>query len=305
MLQELSVRTLSPLVIVTAAVVLIALERRFPYDRGQRLFRKGWFNDVFLYTLLQSYVLSLVIFGFVGWLDGRAAGRLHVLSSLPLGAQVLFFLVTHDLYIYCFHRLQHRFPVLWRIHEAHHSVENVDWLSGSRSHALGILVNQTIEFAPIVLLGAPPEMVQIKGMLDAVWGMYIHSNVDVRSGWLRYVFNGPEMHRWHHSIEYTGYGFNYGTKLAIWDWMFGTAYLPLRKPPGYGVDDTAFPEAVPQAAELTASSPVRASYLPRSLDGAVQLVVVEVKNYVAQSLFAFRSFSAGASKSAPSPVAGE
>jgi sterol desaturase/sphingolipid hydroxylase (fatty acid hydroxylase superfamily) len=139
----------------------------------------------------------------------------HVLKDWPRWAQILLFLVTHDFYIYCFHRMQHRFPVLWRLHEAHHSVENVDWLAGSRSHALEILINQTIEFAPIVLLGAPPEMAPIKATLDAIWGMYIHSNINVREGALQYVINGPEAHRWHHSVAFTGYGFNYSTKLAI------------------------------------------------------------------------------------------
>lgn len=235
-------KILSPVIITLSAWIYIGLERLFPYDKGQKLFRKGWFNDFFLYTLVQSYLLGLVIFGLIGWLDKKAAGRLHLLSSWPLWAQILFFFVVHDFYIYWFHRLQHTSKILWRTHEAHHSVENVDWLAGSRSHAVEILINQTIEFAPIVLLGAPPEMVQIKGTIDAVWGMYIHSNINVRTGFLQYVINGPEMHRWHHSKEYIGVGMNYGTKLAIWDWMFGTAYLPDRKPPGYGLTDVEFPQ---------------------------------------------------------------
>jgi sterol desaturase/sphingolipid hydroxylase (fatty acid hydroxylase superfamily) len=203
--------------------------------------------------------------------------------------------VTHDFYIYCFHRLQHRVPVLWRLHEAHHSVENVDWLSGSRSHALEIVINQTIEFAPIILLGAPPEMVQIKGTIDAVWGMYIHANIDVRSGWLQYVINGPEAHRWHHSVEYTGYGFNYATKLAIWDWLFGTMHLPDAKPPAYGIADVAFPEALPRGDEFVDQRAVGTSWLPRSMGGAARLLAMEVKNYVAQQLFAFRPLTQASS----------
>jgi sterol desaturase/sphingolipid hydroxylase (fatty acid hydroxylase superfamily) len=286
-------RTLSPVIVVISAIVFIRLERRFPYDKGQRLFRKGWFNDFALYTLVQSYVLGLVIFGFIEWLDVRAAGRFRFVAGWPIWAQILFFLITHDFYIYCFHRLQHRVPFLWRLHEAHHSVENVDWLSGSRSHILEICINQTIEFAPIILLGAPPEMVQIKGTIDAVWGMYIHSNINVRSGVLQYIVNGPEAHRWHHSVEYTGYGFNYSTKLAIWDWMFGTMYLPAgKKPPGYGMADVAFPEAVPRAREFANTAPVGTSWLPRSAMGVLMLVMTEVRNYVAQQLFAFRPLSA-------------
>src|SRR5262249_12828237 len=157
-------------------------------DPGQRVFRKGWSTDFFLYSLLQSYLLGLVIVRLTTWIDGATSlSRLHLVSEWPVGAQLFFFFVVHDFYIYWFHRAQHRFPVLWRIHEAHHSVEDVDWLAGSRSHALEILVNQTIELAPIVLLGAAPEVALMKGALDAVWGMYIHSNLRVRSGWLQLV----------------------------------------------------------------------------------------------------------------------
>lgn len=284
-------RTLSPVLIIAASQVLIALERRFPYDRGQRLFRKGWFNDFFFYALAQSYVLGLVIFGFIAWLDARAGARFRLLAGWPLWAQVLAFLISHDLYIYLFHRLQHRVPFLWRLHEAHHSVQNVDWLAGARSHVLEIIINQTIEFAPIVLFGAPPEMVQIKGTIDAVWGMWIHANVDVRSGRLQYVINGPEAHRWHHSTDYTGYGFNYGTKFAFWDWIFGTMVLPDRKPPGYGVTDVAFPEELPAGDEFSDRAAVGSSWAPRSLGGALALVATEAQNYLAQQLFAFRPFA--------------
>ena len=234
---------LSPLIIVVTSQVFILLEHVFPYDKGQKLFRKGWFLDFFLYSLLQSFVLGFAINAIVQGIDHAThLSALHVLGGWPLWAQILFFLFTHDLYIYWFHRAQHRFPVLWRIHEAHHSVENVDWLAGSRSHALEILINQTIEFAPIYLLTGSPDLWAIKATIDAVWGMYIHSNINSKAGVVQYVLNGPEMHRWHHSKEYTGYGFNYGTKFAFWDFIFGTAYRPAKKPPGYGLDEP-FPQS--------------------------------------------------------------
>jgi sterol desaturase/sphingolipid hydroxylase (fatty acid hydroxylase superfamily) len=234
---------LSPAIIAVSAWIFIALERLFPYDKGQRLFREGWALDFFLYTLLQSYLLGLVIAALIRFVDTHTGfSRLELVTHWPMWAQIIFFLVVHDFYIYWFHRAQHRFPLLWRTHEAHHSVKDVDWLAGSRSHPIEILINQTVEFMPIALLGAPPEMALIKGTIDAVWGMYIHSNINVRAGILQYVVNGPQMHRWHHSAVYTGDGFNYGTKLAIWDWLFGTAHRPSvasppEKPPAYGLDE--------------------------------------------------------------------
>jgi sterol desaturase/sphingolipid hydroxylase (fatty acid hydroxylase superfamily) len=235
---------ISPILIGLWAVGIVTLERAFPYDRGQKLFREGFFTDFFWYTLVQSYVLGLVIDLIIRAIDGSThVTRLHLVSSWSIPAQLAFLWVTHDFYIYWFHRLQHRSRWLWRLHEAHHSVRDVDWLAGSRSHALEILINQTIEYAPIVLLGAHPDVALMKGVLDATWGMYIHSNIDVRSGALQWVLNGPEAHRWHHSKDVTEGGFNYGTKLAIWDRLFGTAYLPPgQKPPGYGLSGgVAFP----------------------------------------------------------------
>jgi sterol desaturase/sphingolipid hydroxylase (fatty acid hydroxylase superfamily) len=233
---------LSPLLVVAAAGLLMALERRFPHDRNQGYFREGFFNDLVLYTFVQSYLLGHLIKFLIEAMDrGSGLARLHLLSGWPVGLQFLFFLFTHDLYIYLFHRAQHRWWFLWRIHEAHHSTRDVDWLSGSRSHPLEILVNQTIEFAPIALLGASPDVIFMKTAIDAIWGMYIHANLDVRSGPLQYVINGPEMHRWHHAIEITEGGINYATKFACWDWLFGSAYLPRRKPAGYGVQGLDFP----------------------------------------------------------------
>jgi hypothetical protein len=144
---------------------------------------------------------------------------------------------------------------LWRIHEAHHATRQVDWLSGARSHALEILINQTIELAPIVLLGAAPEVALIKVTIDAVWGMYIHANIDVRSGRLQWVLNGPEMHRWHHAIEIRD-GVNFATKLAWWDRLFASAYLPPEKPSGYGIVEP-FPEGyLAQQAHLFRARPI-------------------------------------------------
>ncbi|NND08419.1 MAG: sterol desaturase family protein [Saprospiraceae bacterium] len=47
--------------------------------------------------------------------------------------------------------------------------------------------------------------------------------------WMRKVFNNPEMHIWHHAYELPPdrtYGVNFGLSLAIWDYIFGTAYVP-------------------------------------------------------------------------------
>jgi sterol desaturase/sphingolipid hydroxylase (fatty acid hydroxylase superfamily) len=240
----MSWEVLSPAVIVASVCLFVLLERLFPYDRGQTILREGFWTDLVFYTLLQSYVLALAIGRIISWIDGRFhLSQMGLVAAWPVWIQVVFFVVTHDLYIYWFHRWQHHSPVLWRLHEAHHSATSVDWLAGSRSHSIEILINQTIEFAPMLLLGAGSEVPLIKGMIGAVWGMYIHANLGVRSGRLQYVINGPEAHRWHHAVDSDAHNKNFATKLALWDRLFGTAWIPpRRRPRAYGLTGVDFPK---------------------------------------------------------------
>lgn len=246
---------LSMIVIVSSAILFIILERIFPYTKKQKILREGFFDDLALYTIAQSYILGILIFGYVIYYIDSTTGlsRLNLFADVPIWIQLVFFTISHDIYIYFMHKWQHKNKWLWRIHEAHHSPTKVDWLSGSRSHALEILINQTIEFLPIILLGSPPEVIAYKGIISAVWGMYIHSNINIKTGSLQKIINGPEMHRWHHSTG-KGRNRNFATKFAIWDWIFGTAYLPEEKPDEYGLK----------------------TYFPG--------------NYFSQTIFAFRSF---------------
>lgn len=234
------IRLWSAVAVVFAASTLILLERLFPYAK-QQVLRTGFGTDLAMYALVQSFIVGMVISYIIHLIDEHTSvSRWSELRSQGLYVQFGIVFIVHDFYIYWFHRWQHRNAVLWRIHEAHHSGKEVDWLSGSRSHSLEILINQTIEFAPIVLF-CSPEIAVIKGSVDAVWGMYIHSNIDVKSGWLQYILNGPEMHRWHHASDGEAHNKNFSTKLAIWDWLFGTAYRPRwTKPKAYGLD-TEFP----------------------------------------------------------------
>lgn len=239
-----SFRILNFAIIVFIAFVLVMLERAFPYNKGQKFFREGFFNDFVLYTFVQSFVLGILISYFIVYLDSFSGlSKYRLLAGWPIWLQVIFFIITHDIYVYWFHRLQHRNKYLWRIHEAHHSTRDVDWLSGARSHSLEILINQTVEFAPIVLLGASPETAVLKGTISAIWGMYIHSNIDVKMGILQYFINGPEMHRWHHSNDNKeAHNRNFATKIAVWDWVFSTAYFPKNsKSIEYGLGEKNFP----------------------------------------------------------------
>jgi sterol desaturase/sphingolipid hydroxylase (fatty acid hydroxylase superfamily) len=220
--------TITTIILVCWVIFIIAWERFWPYRKGLPFFRDGFWVDLVWYTIIQSYVLKIVIFDYIimPFQKNFDWSSIQFVKHWSVPVQVLFFLVTHDLYIYLFHRFQHSNKLFWRIHEAHHSGKEVDFLAGSRSHVLEIIINQTIEFAPIIILGADPVVVPIKAMLDAMFGMFIHANINVKLGKLKYLLNSPELHLWHHANYREVFHANFSTKFATWDYLFGTVYDP-------------------------------------------------------------------------------
>ena len=90
-----------PIAVSTAwALLIVAIERRWPANPGQRLFREGFVLDLFWYTIFEGAVLGFVIGLLITRIDAHTGwSRLHVVSDWPIWAQLGFFWVTHDLYI--------------------------------------------------------------------------------------------------------------------------------------------------------------------------------------------------------------
>ncbi len=243
MIPELKwdVNTVCTALLLCGVAFFSIIERFYPYNQKLPYFRKGYWIDLIWYTFIQSFFLKILIFDLIIAPTKTALGlsEMGYISHWPIWLLVIFFIITHDFYIYWFHRLQHSNKWFWRTHEAHHSVEHVDWLAGSRSHIVEIIINQTIEFAPIFFLldnETAAIVVPIKALSDALFGQFIHANLKVNLGKLGYIINGPTMHQWHHAEHIEVYHANFATKFSFFDWIFGTAYAPEnKKPEKYGL----------------------------------------------------------------------
>ena len=56
---------------------------------------------------------------------------------------------------------------------------------------------------------------------------FTHSNTRVPLGPFKYLFNNPQLHVWHHTVEIHDRGnVNFGDALSVWDFIFGTGYAP-------------------------------------------------------------------------------
>jgi sterol desaturase/sphingolipid hydroxylase (fatty acid hydroxylase superfamily) len=78
-------------------------------------------------------------------------------------------------------------------------------------------------------------------------GLVSHCNVDLRAGWLNYLFTGTELHRFHHSADISE-GRNYAVAFSFLDVLFGTfVRRPGELPRRLGVSD---PGAYPRSGQF-------------------------------------------------------
>lgn len=223
------------LLVVVSGLAALA-EQVAPWRKQPRL-REGYWLDLF-WLLFNFYGFALLGFqalsqvSHAAILDGlRSVGvdGLDVIEvgGLPVWAQLGLYLVVRDLVQYWIHRLLHRVPWLWRFHEVHHSVREMGFAANLRFHPMESIVYRTLEYVPMSLLGFGIEDFFVVHAISLTVGHWNHTNIKLPLGPLRYVLNGPQMHIYHHAKEMPArYGANFGVVLSVWDWLFGTAWIP-------------------------------------------------------------------------------
>jgi sterol desaturase/sphingolipid hydroxylase (fatty acid hydroxylase superfamily) len=79
----------------------------------------------------------------------------------------------------------------------------------------------------MVVLGVDDSVVFAIVAVQTLLHELTHANLPWGWGPLGYVFNSPRLHAWHHDVALHGrHGQNFSISLSLWDWLFGTAYLP-------------------------------------------------------------------------------
>jgi sterol desaturase/sphingolipid hydroxylase (fatty acid hydroxylase superfamily) len=218
---------------VLLAVAIAVLERAMPFERTW-LDNDGQIGPDIAHTLLnkgiaQGIVVVVAIAGLAQFVQPSDGGVWP--HDWPLALQVAFGLVVAEIGLYWKHRIAHEWPPLWRFHAVHHSVTRLWFLNTGRFHLVDTLTGLVVAMPLLLLLGAPKEVLIMVSAITAIIGILTHANVEMRCGVLSYVFNTPELHRWHHSKVIEEGNRNYGENLMLFDQLFGTFFLPPRRPP--------------------------------------------------------------------------
>lgn len=215
------------------------LEVILPWRKNQPVFREGFWLDAFyiffnffLFSLIGYNALSNVgveLFNDFLSLFGITNIVAIEVQTLPAWAQLLIMFVVADFIQWNIHRMLHRIPWMWEFHKVHHSIKEMGFAGQFRFHFMETLIYKSCQYIPLAMIGFGIQQFIVVHMAGVFIGHLNHANLAWGYGPLGFVFNSPKMHIWHHSKELPEehpYGMNFGLSLSLWDYLFGTAYIP-------------------------------------------------------------------------------
>lgn len=228
--------------LIVVSLIVWILELVFPWRKDQKIFRKDFWMDTF-YMFFNFFILNLIVLIFLSnataalfndflGLIGLSLSDFQLvdLNGLPYGVGLLIFFLITDFVQWNTHILLHKVPFLWNFHKVHHSIKEMGFAAHLRYHWMEPIVYKSILYIPLAIIGGfDVEAVAIVHFSTLAIGHLNHANLGWDYGILKYVFNNPKMHIWHHAKELPEnkqYGANFGISLSAWDYIFNTHHVP-------------------------------------------------------------------------------
>ena len=233
--------------LIAAGLMFAPIERFWPHNRDQRLFRTEWREDLFYYLLSSMLVqvftyLALAPSSIINANTVSLAGIRAAIGGQPWVLQFVEAMLLTDFVQYWFHRAFHRVPFLWGFHAVHHSAKAMDWLAGARMHFVEIILLRSVTSLPLLTFGFLPSVMQAYVALVYIYSGLVHANLKGDFDRFGHFMVTPRFHHWHHGLEAEAVDVNFAIHFPLWDKLFGTFHLPAgRWPQGYGI-----PEKMPR-----------------------------------------------------------
>jgi sterol desaturase/sphingolipid hydroxylase (fatty acid hydroxylase superfamily) len=238
-----------------AFIILVGftLEQYFPAEREQSLQ-----VSLFKFRLLLIFSAISVVLGFgiapflraAVTMMGASGSRLNFgVSFGARAAQLLAGLLIFDFFYYWFHRLQHKWSVLWQEHKLHHADPALNVISAGLHHWLEVPLRTVFISVPILIVvnASAAEFAAI-GVVLNLWAGFKHANLRIPLGSLTPVVVGPQLHRLHHSLRPEHRDKNFAAFFPIYDLMFGSYCRPKQGEwPATGLPTGEWPKSVREA----------------------------------------------------------
>jgi sterol desaturase/sphingolipid hydroxylase (fatty acid hydroxylase superfamily) len=225
-------QTIRPILFISLLIAFSIAEFLYPLAKRKSSHIKQWSTNIALVlmsSLLLKISLPMLAVGAAQWSQSNSVGIINyfdVFSSGYISVVIIFLsIVLMDFIIYWQHVLMHNIPLLWRMHQVHHTESGLDASSAVRFHPLEMLFSMLVKMAFIVLLGVPIVAVIIFEIVLNAMALFNHSNLKLPKKidqQLRKLIVTPEVHWVHHSQIVRETNSNYGFNLIIWDKLFGS-----------------------------------------------------------------------------------
>lgn len=193
-----------------------------------------------LFAALASFGLSYAVTK-----AAENANHLGLGQKVPGWVHVLLYLVLADFLSYWQHRLMHRLPVLWRLHEFHHAAEEFNALTSAREHPLEKAINMIVMVVPALLIGLPTAEFAVVTIAFGTIGLVKHSAIPWHGWFGKYVIQSPRDHFIHHSRRPEHHNQNFANYFPVWDHLFGTYYDGDTESAALGLDRDYFNQTDP------------------------------------------------------------
>jgi sterol desaturase/sphingolipid hydroxylase (fatty acid hydroxylase superfamily) len=225
--------------LIGASIIIYLAEIAFPWRKNQPLIRDHFWLDIF-YLFWNYFLFSLIAYNAFSMVAVQAFNDFLSLfgitnivafqvANLPGWSQLLLIFVLRDFMQWNIHRMYHHVNWMWQFHKVHHSTKEMGFAALLRYHWMENIIYRTLEYIPLAMIGFGISDFFIVHIFTLVTGQIGHANLNIPLGKLKYIFNGPQMHLWHHAKnlpENRPNGFNYGITLSVWDYIFRTNYWP-------------------------------------------------------------------------------
>ena len=174
-----------------------------------------------------------------------------VWSAVPLWQAFLITFMAMEFVFYWVHRWSHvgqkkghALSWLWKIHRTHHSATEINVTVVQRQNIFWAVFTPHIWMTAVFVYLGMEAGAALSLIVMYVWNTFTHmhwraDNALLQSRAFRAVMHvviTPSMHHAHHGFGKNGKMYkNYGLCLSVFDWIFGTLFLPDGKPSRYGV----------------------------------------------------------------------
>lgn len=188
-----------------------------------------WIERSVRYLVYNIYPQPLVVFDSV---------------SGPI-AYIVFVFMISDFAFFLFHYMSHKNASMWDLHAVHHRARHLNPFTKYRVHPLSMVLSFFVSISVVgfslgvfkALIWTPrfspsetTRLIQNIILFSFAWSHLRHSAYWISFGkYLSYILISPAMHQIHHSRKPEHMNKNFGSVFAMWDLMFGTLYIPLKK----------------------------------------------------------------------------